>query len=91
MLLFTCVRDLGMLGKRRKVMPVCVLRIFPEIRESCGFGTDPEIDRQRTAYLGPRSTFLPPRGHDYYSRSQIDSSVCDMLGKLYAITTTVAL
>jgi nitrilase len=42
---YVCPR-LGILGKRRKVMPVCGLRKFLEIFERFGFGTDREIDRQ---------------------------------------------
>lgn len=49
------------------------------------------IDRQRATHLGPRPTLLPARDHNYNSRSQIDTWVCDMLGKLHAITTPITL
>jgi len=64
--LYVCPRE-GVVGKRRKVMPVC-LCLFPLCTSMDQKLTGGVIDRFRTSYLGPRPAFISPRSHDYDSR-----------------------
>jgi predicted amidohydrolase len=85
--LYVCPR-LGVVGKRRKVMPVS-WKSTGSGGTFQGIASDLFSDRQRTFDLGPGSTFIPSCNYDDNQRRQAYPRGCHMLGKLHATVTTI--
>lgn len=84
----------GMIGKRRKVMPVS-LRFPREVSLICypHLGILPAhryIDRHRAPHLGTRLTSHPSRRFHRHPRDQGEYGGGDLLGELHAATTAGA-
>ena len=76
---YVCPR-FGVMGKRRKVMPV----IEDSLIGKRLFFADVGVDGERASYLGSRTAIFIASNHDDNSRSQDHTSVRNMLGELYA-------